>query len=307
MAAGGHSHDVAARAALAVLETQTVLAVSGRSRVGSERPARRRRIGLLLSVAGIIPLLAAGWFFGARVWSEYQAQQVIPEILAAVRKQMPVQRVEVLSADAMMALELEKQPGQAASAGVEAGQAAGSGAGSGSSANSGADGGRRSRAALDPSNQWRGSWLAEGNPVATTPAVTADGHMNSVPVDRRDYVGILEIPSLGLELPVMLGVDREPVPSAPNAWYGSVYADSLVIGAVNYKSQFGRIAELPDGAHIMFTDMLGQRFHYRVAGIGDVPSDDGAALRAKPEPWDLTLFTPSFSGIQRVLVRAVAL
>lgn len=313
---------------------------------------RRHRIGLLLSVAGMIPLLAAVWFVGARTWSEYQTRQELPEIVAAVRQQMPVQRVEVLSVDAMMALELENAPRRTTEAGVgadaggsgEAGSSHGSGSqiAAGVDAETGVSVATGDTAATDDTEagvptgdrgaaaEGRGadeeaaaegsakgsalpgidlgeSWLTEGNPVTSTPAVTADGHMNSVPVEHRDYVGILEIPSLDLELPVMLGVDSAPVPDAPNAWHGSVYTDSLVIGAVNYKSQFGRLAELRDGAHIMFTDMLGQRFHYRVAGVGDVPSDDGAALRAKPEPWDLTLFTPSFSGIQRILVRAVAL
>lgn len=127
--------------------------------------------------------------------------------------------------------------------------------------------------------------------------------LNALALENQDWVGILEIPSLNLRLPVATQRNPTYTHAAPYVYSGSPYKKTFIIGAENYQSQFFHLTSLTDNAQIIFTDLLGQTFTYRVKGIGDIPRNADHLLRAKTEPWDLTLYTDSLSTYQRIIIR----
>ena len=58
------------------------------------------------------------------------------------------------------------------------------------------------------------------------------------------YIGILTIPSLGIELPVQDEWSYPNLKIAPCRYAGTVADGNLIVAAHNYRSHFGRIGEL---------------------------------------------------------------
>ena len=120
-------------------------------------------------------------------------------------------------------------------------------------------------------------------------------------VDGQDYVGVIILHELGLELPVMGDWDYAKLKKAPCHYFGSTYRDDMVIMAHNYRSQFGRIRRLKAGNRITFTDMDGNAFHYRVNAVEVLSSYE--VEKVTNGEWDLTLFTCTLGGQNRIVVR----
>lgn len=114
-------------------------------------------------------------------------------------------------------------------------------------------------------------------------------------------IGILEIPVLNLELPVISSWSYSSLRLAPCRYSGSAYKGDLVIAAHNYQSHFGGLRTLPEGSEVFFTDAVGNRFSYYVAvtealtpwSVDDMTSGE----------WPLTLFTCTLDSQNRVTVR----
>ena len=114
-------------------------------------------------------------------------------------------------------------------------------------------------------------------------------------------IGILEIPALDLELPVISSWSYSSLRLAPCRYSGSAHKGDLVIAAHNYQSHFGGLRTLPEGSEVFFTDAVGNRFSYYVAvtealtpwSVDDMTSGE----------WPLTLFTCTLDSQNRVTVR----
>ena len=114
-------------------------------------------------------------------------------------------------------------------------------------------------------------------------------------------IGILEIPALNLELPVISSWSYSSLRLAPCRYSGSAYKGNLVIAAHNYQSHFGGLRTLPEGSEVFFTDAVENRFSYYVAvtealtpwSVDDMTSGE----------WPLTLFTCTLDSQNRVTVR----
>ena len=114
-------------------------------------------------------------------------------------------------------------------------------------------------------------------------------------------IGILEIPALNLELPVISSWSYSSLRLAPCRYSGSAYKGNLVIAAHNYQSHFGGLRTLPEGSEVFFTDAVGNRFSYYVAvtealtpwSVDDMTSGE----------WPLTLLTCTLDSQNRVTVR----
>lgn len=130
------------------------------------------------------------------------------------------------------------------------------------------------------------------NPNMDMPAVEVDGH---------DYIGVLEIPALELELPVMSTWSYPNLKIAPCRYTGSAYLDDMVIAAHNYSQHFGRLKELSGGETVIFTDADGNVFTYEVALVETLMPTDIEEMESGE--WDLTLFTCTIGGSYRVTVR----
>ena len=130
------------------------------------------------------------------------------------------------------------------------------------------------------------------NPHMAMPVKTIDGY---------DYIGVLSVPALEIELPVMDTWDYSRLKVNPCHYMGSVYLNDMVICAHNYRSHFGRLSTLAIDDEVVFTDMDGNVFHYRVAEVTILQPT--AITEMTQSGWDLTLFTCTVGGRTRVTVR----
>ena len=135
------------------------------------------------------------------------------------------------------------------------------------------------------------------------PAYLADPEMPmpTVSFDGNDYIGRVDVPSLGLSLPVISEWSYPRLKIAPCRYTGSAYLDNLIIAAHNYSSHFGNLNRLNNGDTVTFTDVDGNQFTYAVSLIEDLPGTAIEEMQAGE--WDLTLFTCTLGGRSRVTVR----
>ena len=119
--------------------------------------------------------------------------------------------------------------------------------------------------------------------------------------DGRRYVGVITIPALEVELPVLKGWSRSGAKIAPCRFEGTPYMDDLVICAHNYQSHFGRLNTLKTGDLVQFMDMEGNLFTYQVVSFEILQPNQVELLRSGG--WDLTLFTCTIGGQTRFTVR----
>lgn len=114
-------------------------------------------------------------------------------------------------------------------------------------------------------------------------------------------IGILEIPALDLQLPVISEWSCPALRLAPCRYTGSAYKGDLVIAAHNYQSHFGRLKTLSTGSEVIFTDAVGNRFVYQVAVIEALTPWSVEDMTSGE--WPLSLFTCTLDSQNRVTVR----
>ena len=140
----------------------------------------------------------------------------------------------------------------------------------------------------------------------TTPDATLpdpyDPEMTVVEIDGYGYVGVLTIPALELELPVMSEWDADRLKIAPCRYSGSTKTRDLVIAGHNYTTHhFGTLYELEEGDKVIFTDMDGVVTHYQVVALDILPPTAVEEMTAGA--YDLTLFTCTYDSGSRLTVR----
>jgi sortase A len=130
------------------------------------------------------------------------------------------------------------------------------------------------------------------NPEMEMPVKTIEGN---------DYIGTLEIPAIGVTLPVICELTDSSLKIAPSRYAGSVYTDDLIIGAHNYRSHFRELRNLPVGSEVIFTDIEGNIFNFISTETETLAPTESEAL--KDGDWDITLFTCTFGGQYRIVIR----
>lgn len=124
-------------------------------------------------------------------------------------------------------------------------------------------------------------------------------------IDGQAYIGVVAIPEIGIELPVLSEWSYPNLKSAPCRYQGTAYEHDMILIAHNYRSHFGRISELHSGSEILFTDAAGKVYQYEVNNIENIAGTDIESMEfGSGDGWDLTLFTCTISGQSRVTVRA---
>lgn len=129
----------------------------------------------------------------------------------------------------------------------------------------------------------------------------AGREMPTLEIDGQAYIGYLELPTLGLSLPVMSEWSYPKLRVAPCRYWGSAYDDSLVILAHNYDRHFGRLQELATGDPVQFIDADGVIYQYTVEKQEILEKPD--VEKMVDSGYDLTLFTCTYGGRHRVTVR----
>ena len=122
-------------------------------------------------------------------------------------------------------------------------------------------------------------------------------------IEGNDYIGVVDIPFLGLSLPVMSEWSYSKLKLAPCRYHGSAYTGCLTIVAHNYRTHFGLVRDLPVGTQVFFTDVKGRQFSYEVSAVETIEAT--AIEDAVSRAWDLTLITCTTGGQARIAVRCL--
>ena len=118
-----------------------------------------------------------------------------------------------------------------------------------------------------------------------------------------DYAGVIAIPDLSLELPVIDRWSYDRLKIAPCRQSGAAPDGDLVIAAHNYKSHFGYLDRLQPGASVIFTDMEGTVYRYAVEEIRQLePEDVEDVSSVFSSEYPLVLYTCTPGGKARVAV-----
>ena len=124
---------------------------------------------------------------------------------------------------------------------------------------------------------------------------------STITINGNDYIGYLSIPKLDLKLPVMSGWSYKQLKISPCRFMGSHKDDNLVVMAHNYTRHFGKIHTLKADDIVYFQDLGGNTIQYKVSLLQTLSGSD--IDKVSSEEYDLTLFTCTYSGKNRILVR----
>ena len=143
--------------------------------------------------------------------------------------------------------------------------------------------------------------ISDGQTVVPDYVLTPNMDMPVETIDGTDFIGILRIPALELELPIISAWDEPSLKTAPCRYSGSAYLDNLIICGHNYTSHFGNLKNLREGDIATFTDIDGNVFTYKMVERETLLPTAIDAMESGD--WDLTLFTCTLGGQSRVTLR----
>lgn len=141
--------------------------------------------------------------------------------------------------------------------------------------------------------------------VRSSMAANADPEPQEEPAEEiiYDYAGVIVIPDLSLELPVIDQWSYARLKVAPCRQSGAAADGDLVIAAHNYKSHFGYLDRLEPGASVIFTDMEGTVYRYAVEEIRQLAPEDAEDVSSVfSSEYPLVLYTCTPGGKARVAV-----
>lgn len=142
--------------------------------------------------------------------------------------------------------------------------------------------------------------VVEQMPTTVLPAKD-EGPMPIVDVDGRSFVGTVQIPSLGLLLPIQDEWSTDNAKASICRYKGSVYDNDLIVCGHNYVEHFGTLPDLEIGSEVIVTDMNGKSFFFEVTNMETLGAYDTEEMEAGE--WDFTMFTCTIGGSNRVTVR----
>lgn len=128
-----------------------------------------------------------------------------------------------------------------------------------------------------------------------------DGRMKKLEVNGRNYIGLLEIQSIGLKLPIQWEWSYDDLEVSPCRYKGSIKDDSLVLMGHNYNSHFSNIKKLNIGDEVKFIDVEGVEYRYRVKEKEELHKTKVEEMVSGD--WELTLFTCSYTRVNRIAIR----
>lgn len=124
--------------------------------------------------------------------------------------------------------------------------------------------------------------------------------------DENPVDGMLGLPDLGIELPILTEYKVENLRITGCIFYGTGgdHPDQMVVAAHNYKNHFGRVDELEVGATVTWCSTGNWvKTDYRISEIVEIDADAPEDLLKGD--WDITLLTCNFDNSKRILVRCV--
>ncbi|MCL1816003.1 MAG: sortase [Clostridiales bacterium] len=210
---------------------------------------RRRSLGILVMVCGVITLVLAAALYAYNIWDDDRAakaaQQTAQELYTIIAADKVAELEETFSLSTQQAA-IKDNAAEAADSGNEAAK---------------------------------------------------------VVLGGVSYIGIIDLPTLGLTLPVAETLSYPKLKVSPCRFTGDINKGALVIAAHNYQRHFGGISNLKKGDVVIMTDMDGFEHSYCVESIITVEPTNVQTVVASG--YDLTLFTCTYNGQARVVVRCI--
>lgn len=219
------------------------------------------RAGVAMMASGILLILLALMYLAGNLWEEYTAGSASQRALQQMRENRVAQQIAP-SPETEAAAPLPPEAQSGAEASV--------------------------------------AW-AEPTEAPPLYVQNPDMEMPEVEVDGQMYIGVVSIPKLGLELPVISQWSYPRLKLSPCRYTGSVYQDNMIILGHNYERHFRRFTEVETGDEVLFTDMDGNVFRYVVTLKEQLRGND--TVRMMEGEWDLTLFTCARGGKKRITLR----
>lgn len=135
------------------------------------------------------------------------------------------------------------------------------------------------------------------------PLITEVPEMDTIEIDGIEYIGTLEIPSQDILLPVASDWSMDTLKISLCRYSGSIFTDDLVICGHNFSRNrhFGVLKHLEVGDKVYFRDVNNQTVEYRVVLAEVLDPYDLNGM--KNSDYDLTLFTCTYGGGQRLAIR----
>lgn len=151
-------------------------------------------------------------------------------------------------------------------------------------------------------------YLEDVRETATAPPLETDPRtppreMTVAEIDGQRYVGVLSIPSIEYEAPVLWETSLPLLKLGACRFYGSTFENNLVLCAHNYNRLYAQLTELRPGDAVWFTDMDGLTWTYEVADLETLGPNMVAEMT--DSEYDLTFFTCTYGGQARLTLRCV--
>lgn len=118
----------------------------------------------------------------------------------------------------------------------------------------------------------------------------------------ENYIGIVEIPSLDIRLPILKECNDANLKKSACNYYGDIYEnENVILAGHNYPKFFGNIKHLNKDDLIYFTKLNGNKVEYKVDKIEVISSDDFDSM--VETDYELSLFTCNVAKDKRITVR----
>lgn len=127
------------------------------------------------------------------------------------------------------------------------------------------------------------------------------GQMPQTALQGYDLVGIIRVPAVGIELPVLNSWSYDLLKLSPCRYSGSIAGRDLILMGHNYKKHFAPLRQVSPGARVEFLDATGTTHAYVVAETEVLKSTQLDELTASEHA--LTIFTCTPGGQSRFVVR----
>ena len=151
-------------------------------------------------------------------------------------------------------------------------------------------------------------YVASARETATLPPAETDPkapppEMPTAEIDGQLYVGVLSIPAISYEIPVLSECSSALLRLGACRFHGTTYGGDLVVCAHNYKQLYSRLTQLKAGDVVWFTDMDGLTWSYEVADLETLGPN--MVEEMNHSGYDLTFFTCTYGGQARLTLRCV--
>lgn len=127
------------------------------------------------------------------------------------------------------------------------------------------------------------------------------GQMAHTTLQGYDLVGIIRVPSVGVELPVLDSWSYALLKLSACRYSGSVEGDDLILLGHNYKKHFAPLKDVQVGALVELQDVNGTVHRYKVAATQVLDKTQLEELTGTEHA--LTVFTCTTGGTGRFVVR----